>query len=265
MTAARVRLARPLLPALVALALVAAAELALVLASAASREPLSPVQYPRPFAVAAAFADHFGAIARAAPQTLLTALIGFVGGLALGIAVACLLWASRLLRIAVAPYLILIPMLPVVAVAPLLTIMVRDAFMARILLAAYVTCFPVIVNTAKGLQALDDGKADLMASYGAGRWQLLRKAAWPAALPYVFAGARIGATWSVIGGIILEFTGASRNGLGVLMLQLSYFGNSADSAYFLWAAALGSALLGLLLSAAVVLCERWALKGRRPS
>ncbi len=257
------RLRIVLLPLTVAIALLAVVEGIELLVGALSGSSLSPVQYPRPHEIFVALVRHAGTIASAAPPTVETALIGFAGGLLLGAVVASLLWLVPVLGEAVTPYLILIPMLPIVAIAPLLTIMIHDAFVARVVLAAYVTCFPVIVNTAKGLQSLDAGKTELMATYAASRVQQLRKANWPAALPYFFAGARIGATWSIVGGIILEFTGASHKGLGVLMLQLSYFGNSSDSAYFLWASALGSAILGLVLSAIVIVCERRVLRGRQ--
>jgi NitT/TauT family transport system permease protein len=253
-----------LLPVMVAVLIGAVVEVVELVVEQVQGSHLSPVQYPRPHAIVSAFFQHFGSIAAAAPQTLETALIGFFGGLLIGAVVACVLWLAPPLRIAVSPYLILIPMLPIVAIAPLLTVMIHDAFVGRVILAIYVTCFPVIINTAKGLQSLERGKADVLATYGASRLQQLRKANWPAAVPFFFAGARIGATWCIIGGIILEFTGTAGSGLGVLMLKLSYFSSSEDSAYFLWGTALGSAVLGLLLSAAVIACEALVLRGRRP-
>jgi ABC-type nitrate/sulfonate/bicarbonate transport system permease component len=102
------------------------------------------------------------------------------------------------------------------------------------------------------------------------RRQELLKINFPNALPHFFAGARIGATWSVIGSIVLEFTGNGIQGLGYLMLNLSYYGEGAQAAeggdpeYFLWAVAVGSAVVGLVVYASVVIVEWLVTRDRRP-
>jgi NitT/TauT family transport system permease protein len=217
---------------------------------------LPAYQYPLPHKILGGFLANRSVILAASAVTIGTSVIGFIGGALIGAGVSSLLWLFPTLERALSPYLTLIPILPIIAVAPLVSIVVPDPFLARILLASYLTCFPVIVNTIKGLLNVDDLLMELVQTYGVSRWSQLRKLHWPHALPFFFAGVRVGVTFSIIGTIVLEFTGAGSDGLGALMLQISYYGAIGDTAYFLWAAALSAAGIGLVLYGLVALVER---------
>lgn len=268
------RVSRPLghilLPFAVAIGVLTLLELAILAYGWIDGEALPPAQYPLPHRIAESIWTNGSAILDSARPTIWSSCIGFAAGLVGGLALSVVMWWSKLTRHALAPYVALVPMLPVVAIAPLLTIMIEDPLVARIVLAGWVTCFPIIVNTSKGLAEIDSSTVELAATYDMSRWQELVKINFPNSLPHFFAGARIGATWSVIGSIVLEFTGNGTRGLGYLMLTLSYYGEGAQAGsggspeYFLWAVAVASALVGLLLYVAVVLVEWFVVGDRLP-
>lgn len=145
-------------------------------------------------------------------------LIGFFIALPLGYLLAKSPLAERL----IAPYLIASQAIPVIAIAPLLTIWIRSTFWARVLVAVLVVFFPVLINIIAGLRSVPRELYELMASLQATRWQIFRKLEWPAALPIVLAGLKLGATLSVIGALVGEFVQPKTEGLGYLLITARY-------------------------------------------
>jgi len=142
------------------------------------------------------------------------------GGLALGLSTAFLLgyflarfafW-ERLLF----PYLVAAQAVPVIAIAPLILIWLGNGLLAKTVICALTLFFPVLVNSVVGLRSIDDTLRLLMRALGANRWQLFTKLEWPAALPLLFGGLKIGVALSVIGAVVGEFMGANQ-GLGFLI------------------------------------------------
>ncbi len=107
-------------------------------------------------------------------------------------------WIERSLY----PYAILLQVTPVVAIAPLIIIWVRDTRVALVLCAAVVAVFPIISNTTLGLRTVDPGLADLFRMSRASRWQTLVRLRIPGALPYFFAGLRIAGGLALIGAVV---------------------------------------------------------------
>ncbi len=91
---------------------------------------------------------------------------------------------------------------------------------SKVIIAALVAFFPVLVNVIVGLKTIDQGKLELMRSLGASRWQVFRLVTFPNALPFVFAGLDIAVVFSVLGAIVGEFVGAQQ-GLGNLIMQFN--------------------------------------------
>lgn len=149
-----------------------------------------------------------------------------IPGLLLGIWVAMplgyLLAKSPLAERLISPYLIASQAIPVIAIAPLLTIWVRSTYWSRVLVAVLVVFFPVLVNVIAGLRSVPDELYDLMASLKATRWQIFRKLELPAALPVLLAGLKVGATLSVIGTLVGEFVQPKSQGLGFLLVTARY-------------------------------------------
>ena len=217
------------------------------------------MKLPLPHLVLAALVDpaNVNQLWLAGLLTLRSALLGFVVGALVGFGLALIMVQSRVMERSFLPYVIASQMVPVIALGPIVYSMFKDENVARVLIAAYVTFFPVTVNTLKGLRSVDPNALALMASYAASRWQVYAKLRIPAAMPYVFQALKIAATASVIGAIVVELMGAQQ-GIGVTILRTQYYGPA--NAYKLWAAIVVASLLGILFFQAVALVERIVLR-----
>ncbi|MBV9171309.1 MAG: ABC transporter permease [Chloroflexi bacterium] len=189
--------------------------------------------------------------------TLRSAVIGFVVGGLIGFGLALLMDQWRPIERSLLPYAIASQMVPVIALGPIVYSIFKDENVARVLIAAYVTFFPVTINTLKGLRSVDSNAVALMTSLAATRRQVYRKLRIPAAMPYVFQALKIAATTSVIGAIVVELMGAQQ-GIGVTILRTQYYGPA--NAYKLWGAIVVASLLGILFFQVVALAERVALR-----
>jgi NitT/TauT family transport system permease protein len=151
---------------------------------------------------------------------LLTTMQEVFMGLALGVSSATvlgyLLAKSRPVERFLAPYIVASQSVPTVAIAPLLVIWFGPGLLSKVLIAALIVFFPVLVNTVVGVRAVPDDLRALMRSLQATRWQTLRLLEIPAALPVFLGGLRVGATLAVIGAVVGEFVGAD-SGLGFLV------------------------------------------------
>lgn len=189
--------------------------------------------------------------------TLRSAVLGFAVGALVGFGLALAMAQSRLLERGVLPYVIASQMVPVIALGPIVYSLFKDENVARLVIAAYVTFFPVTVNTLKGLRSVDPDALALMRSYAASRWQVYAALRIPAALPYVFQALKIAATASVIGAIVVELMGAQQ-GIGVTILRTQYYGPA--NVYKLWGAIVVASVLGILFFQAVAFAERALLR-----
>lgn len=153
--------------------------------------------------------------------TMLESVLGFIVGSGFGIIVAVLFAHSRLAERAFYPYAIALKTVPIVAIAPLLIIWFGNGLLAKVLMAALICFFPVIVNTTKGLQSISLAASDLFASLSASHWQMLWMLRFPMALPYIFSSLKISSTLAVIGAVVGEMSGANA-GLGYAILMASY-------------------------------------------
>jgi len=150
-------------------------------------------------------------------ETLLGFLIAAVSGIVLGAVIA----QFRLVEQTMYPYLVALQTLPKIAIAPLIIVWFGFGVSSKVVIAAMVGFFPVLVNVIVGLKTVDQSKLDLMRSLNATRWQTFRLVKFPNALPFVFAGLDIAIVFSVLGAIVGEFVGAQR-GLGNLILQFNF-------------------------------------------
>ena len=150
-------------------------------------------------------------------ETLFGFLIAAVAGVALGAVIA----QFRLVERTMYPYLVALQTLPKIAIAPLIIVWFGFGISSKVVIAAMVGFFPVLVNVIVGLKTVDQAKLDLMRSLNATRWQTFRLVKFPNALPFVFAGLDIAIVFSVLGAIVGEFVGAQR-GLGNLILQFNF-------------------------------------------
>jgi len=157
-----------------------------------------------------------GSLFRHSATTLKEVLLGLSLGVCTATVIGYLIakspWIERLLS----PYIVASQSVPLVAIAPLLVIWFGPGILSKILIAALIVFFPVLVNTVVGIRAVPEDLHALMRSLQATRWQTLRWLEIPAALPVFFGGLRVGATLAVIGAVVGEFVGAD-SGLGFLI------------------------------------------------
>ena len=190
------------------------------------------------------------------------ALLGFALGGAIGFALAVLLAHSRILRRGLLPYIVISQTVPILAVAPMVVVGLGtkgvEPWVAVSVIAAYLTFFPVAMNTLRGLLSPDPRALELMRSYAADRRSVLWKLRVPASLPFVFSALKISATASVIGAIIGETPASIQDGLGGAIVNFNQYYSTGPER--LWATNIVCAALGLLFFAAVLVTERLVLR-----
>jgi putative hydroxymethylpyrimidine transport system permease protein len=138
--------------------------------------------------------------------------------LVLGVAAALTMHRSRVLRDLIYPHLVLSQAVPLIAIAPMILIWFGLGSLSKILVVAFVCFFPLTVNTYEGFRAVDPAYAELLETFGATWADRYRHLYVPATLPGILAGAKIAATYSVLGAIVGEWLGGSL-GLGVYMTR----------------------------------------------
>ena len=153
--------------------------------------------------------------------TLKAFLAAAIGGLLLGMFFATSRWVERTLF----PYAVILQVTPVVAIAPLIIIWARNTELALLICAWLVAFFPVVSNTAMGLNSTDRNLQDLFQLYRASKMQKLLMLRLPSALPFYLAGLRISGGLALIGAVVAEFvagTGGAKTGLAYRILEAGY-------------------------------------------
>ena len=147
---------------------------------------------------------------------------GLLIGLLIALPLGYLLAKSRLAERLISPYLVASQAIPIIAIAPLLTIWISSAYWSRVSVAVLVVFFPIAINIIAGLRSVPSEMHELMASLQASRWQVFQKLEFPAALPIILAGLKVGATLAVIGALVGEFVQPRSQGLGFLLVTARY-------------------------------------------
>ena len=183
-------------------------------------------------------------------ETLLGFALGSVLAFTLGIAVAL----SRRTEYFLYPFIVMFQAMPKVALAPLIIIWFGLGLTSKVVSAALVAFFPLMVNTIVGLRSADEDRINLMRSLAATRGQIFWMLQLPNAMPYIFAGLEIAMIFALIGAIVAEFVGA-QSGLGMLMQSMNFTMDVAGQ----FSVLLILSVLGLLLNTAVNLVRRSVL------
>ena len=152
--------------------------------------------------------------------TLSEALMGFACAAVAGLLLGSLIAQWPLVEKTLYPYLIAIQTTPKVAIAPLFIIWFGFGMTSKVIMAAVISFFPILVNVIAGLRSTDRQRIDLLRSLRASRWQIFKMVQLPSAAPMIFAGLHIAIIFSILGAIVGEFVG-SRKGLGNLILQMN--------------------------------------------
>jgi NitT/TauT family transport system permease protein len=207
-------------------------------------------------------------LARAAATTLSRAIVGFAVGALVGFLLALFMSLFRPIEKIAYPYLLLSQMIPILGLAPVvisivhkveigsLTIAASD--ITRVIIAAYITFFPVATNMLSGLKAVDKDKRDLMYMYAAGKPTVYAKLMLPFSIPFLFSGLKIAAPLAVTASILVDSLGAAE-GIGYNLTYALYTGTYS----IFWASVLISAAMGILGYYAMVLLETACMPWKR--
>jgi putative hydroxymethylpyrimidine transport system permease protein len=172
---------------------------------------------PAPSAIAADLATDWPVLGPALVVTLQEVLLGFVIAAVAGVGLAVALHLSPVARRAVYPLLIGSQTVPIIVLAPILVILLGYGIAPKLVIVALICFFPIVVNGIDGLRSVDAELILMMRTLDASRWAILRRVEFPAALPSIFSGLRIAATFAAIGAVFGEWSGSSQ-GLGYVML-----------------------------------------------
>jgi NitT/TauT family transport system permease protein len=216
---------------------------------------------PAPSAILDTLAADGGELWDAAFFTFREALGGYVIGCSLGFLAAVLIARWRLLQAAVMPYAIAAGAVPIIAFAPITNNWFGVTGMtSKMVIAAILCFFPMLVNTLRGLTSVHPSSIELMRSYAADELTIFRRVRLPSALPYVFTGLKVGTVLAMIGAIVGDYFGGAPGALGVEIRR--WVGIFAfDQA---WAGIVLASVLGILFYGSVALVERMTM-GWHPS
>ena len=153
--------------------------------------------------------------------TLTETLIGFVVGTVLAFALGIAVALSRSVEYFLYPFIVMFQAMPKVALAPLIIVWFGLGLTSKVVNAALVAFFPLMVNIIVGLRSAEEDKVDLMRSLAASPWQVFWMLQLPNAMPYIFAGLEIAMIFALIGAIVAEFVGA-QSGLGMLIQSMNF-------------------------------------------
>jgi NitT/TauT family transport system permease protein len=188
-------------------------------------EGIPPYILPGPVAVTETLWTDGPSLLGSLLVTLRITLAALAAAAILGGGIALLFSLSRVLALSLFPYAVILQVTPIVAIAPLIIIWVRQPFLALLVCAWIVAFFPVVANTTVGLNSADRNLLALFQLYGASQSQTLRYLKLPTALPYFLAGLRISGGLALIGAVVAEFvagTGGAETGLAFRILEAGY-------------------------------------------
>ena len=215
---------------------------------------------PSPWVIAQTLVKDWALLSSALLVTLKITVLAFVSATLIGVLVAFAMVQSRWIEAAFLPYAVLLQVTPIVAIAPLIIIWVKDPTASLVVCATLVALFPIISNTTIGLRSVNPGLAAYFKLNRATRLQTLLRLQIPSALPYFFAGLRISGGLSLIGAVVAEFvagTGGTGTGLAYQILQSGY---QLDIPR-MFAALVLISLTGVVVFASLAALSRWVLGG----
>jgi putative hydroxymethylpyrimidine transport system permease protein len=207
--------------------------------------------FPAPSEVASSLGGDAGLLWHATLVTLREIVLGYLLAVAIALVLAGVLHFSAALRRALLPILVLSQTVPTVLLAPILAILLGYGIGPKLVVVAVVCFFPIVVNAVDGLRSTDPEVVRMMRTLHGGRLAIFRRVELPGALPAIFSGARVAATYAAVGAVFGEWAGSS-SGLGFVILQAQ---PALDTAR-IFAAILVLSALALALYALVSLAER---------
>ena len=232
---------------------------------AVTRAQIPSYILPTPSQIWAVLSTEFITLLQSAWVTLQITLLAFSAAVATGVGLAILFSRFKLVETLLYPYVVILQVTPVIAIAPLILIWVGfdNVNVALILIGWIVAFFPMLTNSVAGMKAVDPDMQDLFTLYRASSLQRLIRLELPAAFPSMLTGAKISGGLALIGAVVAEFVAGSGNSRG-LAWRIIEAGNRLDIAA-MFAALLLLSVLGIAIFNLLSLLEWVALKNWHPS
>jgi NitT/TauT family transport system permease protein len=186
--------------------------------------------------------------------TLVETVVGFAFALITGVIAGAVLGRIFWLELAVRPLMVALQVIPKVALIPLFVIWFGFGMTSKIVIAAILAFFPIMLNVMLGVRSVEPGHREVMRSLDATRWQTFMSLDFHSTLPYVFAGMEVGIVFALIGAIVGEYLGGNE-GLGYMVVVSL---NALDAPQ-LFAVIILLAALGSILFFAVNALKRWMI------
>lgn len=219
-----------------------------------------PILAPSPGDVLNGMRDNAGDLLTALRSTFQDAFIGLGLSIVFGVGLAIIMSQTKLLERAIFPYTTLAQTIPIFAIAPLIYQIAGDGHTAIVVVALIIAIFPMIANTSLGLMSVDASQVNLFRMYNASRWQELVQLRLPSAIPNILTGIRVSSGLAIIGAIVGQFLlGSGDPAGGGLGYEIQYASHQGDWG-LLGAAAITSALLGIVVFIALGLLSALALR-----
>src|SRR3984957_1214252 len=220
---------------------------------------------PAPHQIIATFADDVFGWPVTSPRslvyhswvTLSATFLGFLLGASFGIVLAVLIVHIRSLQKSLLPWIICSQMVPILAVAPIVIVVLGSiglrGLLPKAIISAYLCFFPVTIGVVKGLNSPDPIQRDLMRTWSATPSQVFWKLRWPSSVPFLFTSLKLSITISLIGAIVAELPTGAQAGIGARLLAGSYYGQTIQ----IWAALVAASVVAVGLIGLVDLIQRW--------
>ena len=197
------------------------------------------------------------------------ALVGFVLGSTIGVALAALMTRFKTMERGLLPYLVISQTVPLIALAPLVVSwggklqifgFTWPRWLSASVLGAFLAFFPIAVGTLRGLKSAPAASLELMDSYAATWKQTLFKLRFPAAIPYMVPAFKLGASGAVIGVVVAEISTGLKGGIGRLIIE--YARQATGDPAKVFTAVFGAAGLGLAMAGLVALADVLLMRNR---
>lgn len=187
---------------------------------------IPPYLLPGPFLVLKTLISDWNELFRALIITLQITVVAFIAATVSGLLAAIVFTQSKWIERSFFPYAVILQTTPIVAIAPLIIIWLKNNTFAALVVCAWIVAFfPIVSNTTLGLNSVDHNLINVFQLYKASRWQTLLYLRLPSALPYFLGGLRISGGLALIGAVVAEFvagTGGVKSGLAYQILMASY-------------------------------------------
>lgn len=178
--------------------------------------------------------------------TLHEVLLGYGLAIILALILAILISQFRPMRLGLMPYVVAFQAIPTIALAPIIQLWFGYQMTSKVIMAALIAFFPMLINFIAGLQAARHDEIQLLKAFGATRFQILTKVRIPNACPFVFAGLDLGIIFALIGAIVAEFVGAEKGVIRILLQYDSQFNIAGMFAVLITLSLTGMVLHGIV-------------------